>query len=133
MRRSIIGLTVFGALAVVGCSDSEVGGESVAAGSSDDFCAEFEELDERFSADPEAADDVSAVADALDGLNPPDEIADDFDVVVEATRELAELDPDDPDAAERAQELGQEAAAAQDRLSEYLESECGVDLGSPTG
>jgi hypothetical protein len=133
MRRTIIGLLIAGALALAGCSDSEgdVGGEAAAgSGSSEDFCSGFEELDQRFDEDPDAAADTEAVVDELDQLDPPDEIADDYAVVIEAGRSLADLDPEDPEAAAEAQQLSEEAAAAQGRVSEFLETECGIDLTS---
>lgn len=133
MRRTIIGLLIAGALALAGCSDSEgdVGGEAAAgSGSSEDFCSGFEELDQRFDEDPDAAADAEAVVDELDQLDPPDEIADDYAVVIEAGRSLADLDPEDPEAAAEAQQLSEEAAAAQGRVSEFLETECGIDLTS---
>ena len=128
MRRTIISLALAGVLAAAGCSDSDVGGEAAGQPSGDDFCADFEELDERFSADPDATSDD--VVEALADLEPPDEIADDFEVVVDSVRALAELDPADPEDAAEAQTLSEEAADAQDRLTEYLETECEVDLGS---
>jgi len=130
MRLTIIGLTLSGVLAVAGCSDSDAGGEAAGSGSSDDFCAEYEALDERFANDPEAAGDTDAVLDALDGLNPPGEIADDYAAVVEAARRLAELDPEDPDAVEEAQALSEEVADAQGRVSDYLDTECDIDTSA---
>jgi hypothetical protein len=135
MRRTIIGLTLAGALALAGCSDSEgdVGGDAAGgSGSTDDFCSDFEELDQRFDDDPEAAADTAAVVDALDELDPPDEIADDYATVIDAGRRLADLDPNDPAAVEEAQQQSQEAAAAQGRVSEFLETECEIDL-TPSG
>jgi hypothetical protein len=133
MRRTIIGLILAGALALAGCSDSEgdVGGDAAGgSGSSDDFCSDFEELDQRFDEDPEAAADTVAVVDALDELDPPEEIADDYTAVIDAGRRLADLDPDDPAAVEEAQQLSEEAAAAQGRVSDFLSTECGIDLSS---
>jgi hypothetical protein len=133
MQRTIIGLILAGALALAACSDSEgdVGGEAAGgSGSSDDFCSDFEELDQRFDEDPEAAADTVAVVDALDELDPPDEIADDYATVIDVGRRLADLDPSDPAAVEEAQQLSEEAAAAQGRVSDFLSTECGIDLSS---
>jgi len=126
MRRTIIGLILAGTCALAGCSDSEgdVGGDAAGSGSIEDFCSDFEELDRRFD------EDTVAVVDALDELDPPDEIADDYATVIDAGRRLADLDPNDPAAVEEAQQLSEEAAAAQERVSELLETECGIDLTS---
>ena len=61
------------------------------------------------------------MVDALDELDPPDEIADDYATVIDAGRRLADLDPNDPAAVEEAQQLSEEAAAAQERVSELLD------------
>jgi electron transfer flavoprotein alpha/beta subunit len=71
-----------------------------------------------------------AVVDALDELDPPDEIADDYTTVIDVGRRLADLDPNDPAAVEEAQQLSEEAAAAQGRVSDFLSTECGIDLSS---
>jgi hypothetical protein len=131
MRRTIIGLLLAGAIALAGCSDSEgdVGGDAAGgSGSSEDFCADFEELDRRFDEDPDAAADTAAVVDELDELEPPDEIADDYAAVIQAGRRLADLDPNDPEAVEEAQALSEDATEAQTRVSGYLQTECGIDL-----
>lgn len=133
MRRTIIGFTLAGALALAACSDSEgdVGGEAAGgSATNENFCADFEDLDRRFNEDPEAAADTAAVVDALDELDPPEDIAEDFDTVIDAGRRLADLDPSDPAAVEEAQQLSEEATAAQGRVSDFLETECGVDLNS---
>ena len=93
MRRTIIGLILVGACALAGCSDSEgdVGGDAAGSGSIEDFCSDFEELDRRFDEDPEAAADTAAVVEALDELDPPDEIADDYATVIDAGRRRTRL------------------------------------------
>lgn len=130
MRRTIIGLTLAGALAVAGCSDSDAGGESAGSGSSETFCADFEELNDRFTEDPAAAGDIDQVVESLESLTPPETIAADFDTVVDAARRLSELDPEDPAAAAEAQQLNDDAAAAQGRVSDYLQTECNLDTGT---
>ena len=128
MRRTITALALAGVLAAAGCSDSDVGGEAAGQTSSSDFCADFEELDERFSADPDASSED--VVEALAELDPPEEIAEDYNEVVDSLRAFAELDPSDPEDAQEAQAITEDAAAAQDRLSDYLSEECEVDLGA---
>lgn len=129
MRRTIIGLALVGAVAFAGCSDSEdgVGGEASGAGPIDTFCDEFAALDERFASDPDAAADPEAVVEALESLRPPEEIADDFETVLDAARGLAEVDASDPDAVAEAQELNDDATEAQGRVSDYLDANCDLD------
>jgi clumping factor A len=106
MRRTLMSLAACGVLAVAGCSDSDNdtasdddsgSGSETGGGSVEEFCTEFNALDEQFS-DPEAAEDDDAVLDALRSLDPPDEIRDDFQLIVEATEAFSEVDPEDTDA-----------------------------------
>src|SRR5918994_3200297 len=108
MRRTLMSLAACGVLAVAGCSDSDNDSGSDDASTADSgsesggatvegFCTEYNELDERFS-DPAAAADTDAVIDALRSLDPPDEIRDDFVLIVEATEAFAAVDPEDTDA-----------------------------------
>jgi hypothetical protein len=151
MRRTLIGLAAAGLLLVTGCSDSddesgsdngdaadesggdESGGDESGGGDASGFCADFQELDDQFSADPEAAADPNAVIEALEGLDPPEEIADDYATILEVSRQTADLDPEDPEAIEEAQALSEDAAEAQERVSTYLADECGIDPGGSEG
>jgi hypothetical protein len=144
MRRTLIGLTAAGLLLVSACSDSDSGGPDDADSASEDaaneseggggetpegFCADFQALSDQFGNDPEA--DPNEVVEALEGLDPPEEIAEDFDAVVEVTRQTAELDTSDPEAMEQAQELSDQSMEAQERVSTYLQDEC--NLGAESG
>jgi hypothetical protein len=138
MRRTLIGLAAAGLLVFTGCSDSDSGGgdsagDDSAGGDSggsetESFCAEFQELDERFSEDAEAAADVEQVLGALESLDPPEEIAEDFDLVVEVARQSAEVDTEDDEAMAELETLSEEASEAEQRVSEFIEEEC--DLGT---
>ena len=139
MRRILIGLAAAGLLLVTGCSDSdddtgstggESGGESSGGGTTEEFCTEFQALDDQFSQDPEAASDPAQVIEALEGLDPPEEIADDFETVLEVSRQTADVDIEDPDAVAEAQELGESATEANERVSTFLQEECGIESGS---
>jgi hypothetical protein len=131
MRRTLIGLATAGLLAVAGCSDSDAGEPDVAAenggGSVDQFCADVEALNERFDSDPDAANDVDAVIEAVEGLDAPDEIADDLAEVVAGARAQAELDPNDAEAAAELEDQLASAAAAQERLGTFVEEECDIE------
>lgn len=125
MRRVLIALAGAGLLAVTACSDSDSGGENAAGGSTEQFCADFEELEERYADDPEA--DADAIIGDLEGLEPPDEIADDFQQIIDVSRETADVDFNDPDAVAEAQETSQQAAGAQERVGQFLQDECDID------
>ena len=137
MRRTLIGLAAAGLLVAIGCSDSDSGGGDNAGGDSggseaEGFCADFQELDDRFSEDPEAAADMEQVLGALESLDPPEEIAEDFDLVVEVARESADVDPEDPEAMEELQALSEEAGEAEQRVGEFIDQECELGGDEPT-
>ena len=128
MRRILIGL-----LAVIGlvgftaaCSDSDNESSTSGGGGGGDsaeaFCDDIQALDDRFSEDTEAANDPDQVLEALESLDPPEEIADDFQTVLDANRQAI----DDPESTEGLEE----AAEAQVRVSNFIQEECGT--GSDT-
>ncbi|HEX5947283.1 MAG TPA: hypothetical protein VFY82_13440 [Acidimicrobiales bacterium] len=134
MRRTFIALAAAGALALTGCSDSDSGDPnaddaSADGGSGGNFCDDFQALDERFADDPEAAADPEVVIEALEALDPPDEIAEDYDVMLEASRNTADVDQSDPEAMADAQAEIEAAGEAQARVFAYLDEECGVTPG----
>lgn len=123
MRRTLIGLAAITLLGVTACSDSDSGGEAAGNnGSTEAFCDEYRELDERFTEDPEAANDPEQVIPALEDLDPPDEIADEFDALVGAFA----LDPSNPDDAAELEERSEELTDAQEKVQTFLEDECGL-------
>ncbi len=137
MRRTLIALAAAGLLVAGGCSDSDSGdptgdeesadngdGESSGGGDSEDFCADFQALDDRFSADPEASEEE--VIEALESLDPPEEIADDFATMIEVSRSTSNVDQSDPEAMADAQAELEGATEAQTRVFTYLDEECGV-------
>lgn len=136
MRRTLIALVSAGLLAASGCSDSDAGDpnadgddSNAAAGSAESFCADFQALDDRFAEDPEAASDPEVVLQALEDLDPPDEIADDFETMVDVSRSTADIDQSDPEAMADAQAEIESATEAQERVSAYLDEECGISPG----
>jgi hypothetical protein len=142
MRRTLIGLAAAGLLVAGGCSDSDSGNpnedaadestenaDGGSSGDSDGFCADFESLNEEFAADPEANTNPDDVIAALESLDPPDEIAEDFATIIEVSRSTADVDMNDPEAVAEAQELSQSAGEAQARVTSYLTDECGIDTG----
>ncbi|MBN2624344.1 MAG: hypothetical protein JXA83_13290 [Acidimicrobiales bacterium] len=123
MRRTIIGLAAVASLAVLGCSDSEdgVGNSNAGSSSTEEFCDEYLALEERFTGE-DADASQEEVLEAIRGLNPPDEIADDFRTAIDGVEEVEDLDPADPDDEERITELNE----AQANVQQFLTDECGV-------
>ena len=141
MRRTLMSLAACGVLAVAGCSDSDNdtgsddastagSGSESGGGSVEDFCTEFNALNEQFS-DAEAAEDDAAVLDALRSLDPPDEIRDDFALIVEATEAFSEVDPEDTDALDDVQTEFEDRGAveASGKVETFITDNCGSDSG----
>jgi hypothetical protein len=143
MRRTVISLVVVGALVFAGCSDSdndpesesdetsaaddsgEGGGE--AAGS--EFCTTFEEL---INGGQSVED--SEVLEQIQSIEPPEEIADDYETFVEFVELNTNIDPSDSSAVEDMQARQEEFTNASTSVETYVRDECGIDTtgGSDT-
>jgi hypothetical protein len=134
MRQILRGLPVAALLlvAAVGCSDSDAGGPDQAADDSENtedteasavtpeaFCADVEALNEQFAADPNA--DTTAVIEAMESLDAPEEIADDLQTMVESARAQTEVDPEDTEAVAEIQE---QLTAAGDEVNAFVQENC---------
>jgi hypothetical protein len=136
-------------------TDSNGDGDGEGAfGLGGDFCAQVSEADRFFSSfdddsdvqDPaEVSDMIRQARDALDAIDPPAEIAADWNQLVGAVGELADLfervdfsDPqslanleDDPELLEEfmtIEERFEGVEEAGDRVADYVREECGIEL-----
>jgi hypothetical protein len=130
MRRTLIGLMAAGALLVAGCGgdDGETtsadggdggGGENASAS---DFCAQFQGYDEQFNQNPDASEEE--VVEAIRSLNPPEEIADDYETLLQGLDALMGVDPSDPEAAAAAQEEMAQYQQASENIQAYVDENC---------
>ena len=123
LLRRALGLAAVPALLLTAaaCSDSDDGGDDAAS-----FCDRFRELDERYSGldDPTDEDFTDAISE-ISELDPPAEIEDDWNTMIEAFRSFADIDVSDPEAL--ADVDFTEAEAASDRVDSFLSEECGID------
>jgi hypothetical protein len=131
MRRTLVGLMAAGALLVAGCGGDDDGGDDTGGGgggSSDEatqqFCEEFQAFDAQFRDSNPSDEEVS---EAIRSLEPPDEIADDYEILVEGLERLATLDSTDPDAATEFQEDSAQYTEASTNVRTFVQDECGVD------
>jgi len=119
MRRTLIGLVAVGTLVLGACGDDD---ESASDnGSSGDFCSTIEELVTAATnddADPEAAEETLAE------LQPPAEIADEWQQYVAVITRGNDVDPNDPEAQADYQEELQQASEAGAAVQRYLSEEC---------
>jgi hypothetical protein len=61
-------------------------------------------------------------------LDPPDEIADDWQVLIDGSRALAKVDPDDPGALEDLPSEVDAMGPASANVFRFLAEECGLDV-----
>ena len=124
LLRRTVGLTAVPLLVFTAgaCGDDdEAGGGDAGA-----FCEKVRELDaavaDAGSSDTAAVDDARS---SYDELDPPAEIAEDWDTMVESFSEATEL------SAEELENLDEdafaEAEAASERIATYMERECGIE------
>ena len=120
-------------------SEKSAAGTTAAAG---DFCSRAADLDERVDAAVASRDDASvpdafrALATELRGIEPPAEIAADWETQADGLDQLAdavaELDLTKPDSFAKLEEIGSGLSTASDNVGKYLEANCGIDTsGSP--
>lgn len=122
MRRTLIGLVAVGTLVLGACGDDD---DSSAddEGSSGDFCSTMQEL-VTAAANEEA--DPQAAQETLADLEPPAEIADEWDQYVPLITRGGDIDPNDAEAQAEYQADLEEASEAGAAINRYLEDECGM-------
>lgn len=122
MRRFLAGVAVVGLLMAAGCGGDD---DSTSSEAIDEFCDGFNDVNEQFSdinvTDPGALDDA---LDMLRDLDPPEEIADEYEKVLEGFERLSEIDITDRNAVAEVQEELPEAEEAFNTVGEFVEDEC---------
>lgn len=104
------------ALVVAGCGSGD-GGDGAAGA----FCEEYATYQQQFS----GGASYGEVLEALRDLDPPREVADDFEAVARAVEAMATVDTSDPAAVARFQETTSAAAQeANANIIEYVGAEC---------
>jgi hypothetical protein len=124
LTRRLLGLALVPALALTAAACGDDDDETGTAAS---FCEQAGELSERVGEmdDPSSEDFSQAVSDLRD-IEPPEEIAEDWDRALDAFEAIAGLGDEEIDEDLLAQLDDPELAAAGDRVDEYLTEECGV-------
>jgi hypothetical protein len=105
-------------------SGSGSGGDGGSGGSqsAEDFCDDFESLNERMSdIDDPSGDQLQEALDQLQDIDPPDELRDEWDALADS---LENLDFDDPTNADP--EAAQQFTEAIDSISTYVDEHCDV-------
>ncbi|XRQ05686.1 hypothetical protein ACN3XK_55455 [Actinomadura welshii] len=122
------------AVAVLACGAAACGGGDGGGGgggaSIEDFCASMDRvnvnLDSRGFFESAENDDVAPALEAVKGIDPPEEVASEWATVIEGTERAAELERGDGGRFEKTAE----SERAADRILQYVEVQCTVDLTS---
>jgi hypothetical protein len=131
VRRALTGGAVVAALVLVlsGCGR---GGDSATEAFCDDYRQVTDDLEGVAPANADAADEGLRKLDALD---PPEEIKDEFEQIVELVRKANDMaknvDLNDPAQVSQAQQAfadqEEELAAASAKVGDFLSENCGID------
>jgi hypothetical protein len=122
MRRFVAGVAVVGLLMAAGCGGDD---DSTSSEAIDEFCDGFNEVNEQFSninvTAPGALDNA---LDMLRDLDPPEEIADEYEKVLKGFEKLSEIDITDRNAVAEVQADLPDAEEAFNTVGEFVEDEC---------
>jgi hypothetical protein len=122
MRRLVAGVTVVGLLMAAGCGGDDDGTSSE---SIDEFCDGFNEVNERFSSiDVTDPGELENALDMLRDLDPPEEIADEYETVLDGFQRLSEIDITDRNEVAEVQEDLPDAEEAFNTVGQFVEDEC---------
>ena len=125
LPRRALGLAAVPALLVglAACGDDD--DDSASGG---DFCDQAESLNETFEQidDPTSAEFGEAL-DRIRAMDPPEEIADDWNQLVQALEGFEDIDLENPDPEALAALDSEEMQAAGARVDDYLAEECGIE------
>jgi hypothetical protein len=124
LARRVVGLAAVPALLVglAACGDDD---DDSAGGS---FCDQAESLNETFdSIDDPTSDQFSEALDRIRSMDPPEEIADDWNQLVTALDGLEDIDLENPDPEALADFDTDAMQEASDRVDEYMADECGIE------
>lgn len=104
--------------------DSADGG----GGDSSSFCDDVRALEDEFGdANDSDAETFDAAMQAFSQLDPPAELAEDWELMMSSLDLMSDIDIENPESID--QDAMAEAGEAADRVNTYMEEECGVDAG----
>jgi hypothetical protein len=126
MRRALAGMAaIIGLVGIVATACGDDGGDGGSSAAVEEFCAGFEDINERFEdvdlTDPEALRDA---LDELRQLDPPEEVADDYRTVLEGFEALSAINITDQEAVAEVEEQLPEAEEAFNAVGRFVDEEC---------
>lgn len=123
LARRVLGMAAVPALllGLAACGDDD---DSAGGG----FCDQADSLNQTFDEvdDPTSAEFGEAL-DRIRAMDPPAEIADDWDQLVSALDAFQDIDLENPDPEALAAFDSEEMQQASDRIDEYMSEECGIE------
>jgi hypothetical protein len=123
MRCLVAGVAVAALLMAAGCGGDD--DDSRSGDSIEEFCDGFNEVNERFSeidvTDPDALENA---LDMLRDLDPPEEIVDEYQTVLNGFQRLSEIDITDQNEVAEVQEELPDAEEAFNTVGQFVEDEC---------
>ena len=125
--RRIVGLAAAPALllALVACGDDDDGSGDSAGG---DFSEQARSLSDRYDEMEEPTrEQFGDALDAIRSMDPPAEIAGDWDTMMDALEGFEDIDLENPDPEPMAALEDPEAQEASDRVDAYMSDECGIE------
>ena len=123
MRRLVAGVAVAGLLVAAGCGGDDDAGTS--SESIEEFCDGFNEVNERFSnIDVTDPGELENALDMLRDLDPPEQIADEYQTVLDGFQRLSEIDITDQNEVAEVQEDLPDAEEAFNTVGQFVEDEC---------
>jgi hypothetical protein len=126
-----------------GSSATSSAAESTTAAGADDFCTQAAGIDTRVDSaladlgpgDPSLPDAFRQIAAELRGIDPPDEIAADWDALAGGLDRIgdavADIDITDPDSLAALDDIEGDLSTASSNVQKYLREECGIDTSDP--
>ena len=119
MRWAAVALLGALSLVAAACGDDD-GGDEAAGGGGEDFCQTMQEIDDQeFAGGEPTAEEVEAIMDRVSQLDPPAEIEESFDQMVDGMQR-AMVDPSS------GPELADEIDQASEEVEAYMRDECGI-------
>ena len=123
LARRVVGLAAAPALLVglAACGDDD-------EGAGGNFCDQARSLDSAFNdiEDPTSADFSEAI-DRIREMDPPAEIAEEWDQLVSSLDVIDDIDLENPDPEALAEFDTEATQEASDRVDEYMKDECGLE------
>jgi hypothetical protein len=145
-RSAVLTAAVLLSLAACGGGDDDVSSsgaadatESAPASGGSDFCTEAAGIDQRVESamsdlegdDPSVRDAFTQIAQELRAMDPPEQIAPDWDAMAAGldrmAQAFADFDITDPDSLAALEEAEGDLSTASANVEDYLRDECGID------